>query len=272
MDALHFLCYISRQKEPSMKTRIIYLMTLILGFSFLLLSQEQKATGLIGQGDELYARRGDLAKAKEALTKYREALAAGEDKYECYWRMARVAYWIGDRTGDNDEKKKIFNQGIEDAKKAVELEPKRVEGHFWLGVNYGSYGEAKGILKSLSLVGPIKFEMVTVLRIDPRYENGGANRVLGRVYYKLPGFAGGSNKKSLLNLLKSKELGPQDGLTRIYLAETYLAMDEVEKARAELEFVLNMTADPNDAGQVAELPGQKEQARKLLEKKDFHKK
>ncbi len=118
--------------------------------------------------------------------------------------------------------------------------PTRAEGHFWLGVNYGSYGEAKGVLKSLSLVGPIKAEMGAVLRIDPGYENGGANRVLGRVYYKLPGFVGGSNKKSLLNLLRSKELGPKDGLTRIYLAETYLALDEVEKAREELEFVLNI--------------------------------
>jgi len=238
-----------------MKPRVFCLALIVLGGALFLLSQEQKTTSLIAQGDELYAQRGDLAKAKEALAKYREALAQGEDKYEAYWRMARVAYWIGDRTTDNNEKKTIFAQGIEDAKKAVELAPAKADGHFWLGVNYGSYGEAKGVLKSLSLVGPIKTEMGRVLRIDASYENGGANRVLGRVYYKLPGFAGGSNKKSLLNLLKSKELGPKDGLTRIYLAETYLALHDVQKAREELEFVLNMEADPKDAGQVAELPG-----------------
>ena len=255
-----------------MKSRVFYLIVIVLGLSFFLLSQEQKATSLIAQGDELYNQRGDLAKAKEALGKYREAAALGEDKYEAYWRMARVEYWIGDRTADNKEKKVIFGLGIEEAKKAVELGPKRADGHFWLGVNYGSYGEAKGVLKSLSLVGPRKAEMGAVLRIDAGYENGGANRVLGRVYYKLPGFVGGSNKKSLLNLLRSKQLGPKDGLTRIYLAETYLALDEVEKAREELEFVLNLEADPNDAGQVAELPDHKEQAKKLLQKKDFRKK
>jgi len=255
-----------------MKSRVFYLIVIVLGLSFFLLSQEQKKTSLIAQGDVLFDQRGDLAKAKEALAKYREALAQGEDKYEAYWKMARVEYWIGDRTTDNNEKKTIFGQGIEDAKKAVELAPTKADGHFWLGVNYGSYGEAKGVLKSLSLVGPIKAEMGAVLRIDAGYENGGANRVLGRVYYKLPGFVGGSNKKSLLNLLRSKQLGPKDGLTRIYLAETYLALDEVEKAREELEFVLNLEADPNDAGQVAELPDHKEQAKKLLQKKDFRKK
>jgi len=255
-----------------MKSRVFYLIVIVLGLSFFLLSQEQKATSLIAQGDELYNQRGDLAKAKEALVKYREAVAQGEDKYEAYWRMARAEYWIGDRTADNNEKKVIFSLGIEEAKKAVELGPTRAEGHFWLGVNYGSYGEAKGVLKSLSLVGPIKAEMGAVLRIDQGYENGGANRVLGRVYYKLPGFVGGSNKKSLLNLLKSKQLGPKDSLTRLYLAETYLALGEVEKAREELEFILNLEADPNDPGQVAELPDHKEQAKKLLQKKDFRKK
>jgi tetratricopeptide (TPR) repeat protein len=92
------------------------------------------------------------------------------------------------------------------------------------------------------------------------------------VYFKLPGFAGGDKKKSLEHLLKSKELGPNDGLTRIYLADTYLALDQVEKAREELEYVLKMEPDPNDPGSVAELPGQKEDARKMLGGKEFREK
>jgi tetratricopeptide (TPR) repeat protein len=253
-----------------MRTKLFFLAFIFLAFVVLVFSQEQKS--LIAQGDELYAQRLDLAKAKEALVKYQEALLTGENKYETYWKMARVEYWIGDKTENNKEKQAIFQQGIYHAKKAVEVEPNKVDGHFWLGVNYGVYGEAKGVLKSLFLVKPIKQEMNKVLELDRNYESGGADRVLGRVYFKLPGFAGGDKKKSLEHLLKSKELGPKDGLTRIYLADTYLALDQVEKAREELEYVLNMEPEPNDPSSIAELPGQKEDAKKMLEKKEFRKK
>ncbi len=224
---------------------------------------------LTTQGDELYAQRGDLAKAREALNKYQDALLAKEDPYSVYWRLARVEYWVGDHAATKDEKVKVFGQGVYHGKKAIALEPGKPDGHYWLGVNYGSYGEVKGVLKSLSLVGPIKDEMAKVLAIDPAYEDGGADQLLGRLYYELPGIAGGSNKKSLEHLLKSKELGPRVGLTRVYLADTYLDMGQVEKARAELESVLALEPDPRLIPETAQ---EKEMARKKLAGKEFAKK
>jgi len=229
----------------------------------------QAMGSLTSQGDELYTQRADLAKAKEALAKYLDALLAKEKEYDVYWRMARVEYWIGDHAATKNEKVKSFGQGIYHAKKAVALEPGRPEGHYWLGVNYGSYGEAKGILSSLSYVSPIKEEMNKVLAIDPAYEDGGADQLLGRMYYELPGIAGGSNKKSLEHLLKSRELGPRVGLTRIFLADTYLALGDVEKARAELEFVVAMEPDPRLIPETAQ---EKKQAEAKLKGKEFTKK
>jgi tetratricopeptide (TPR) repeat protein len=226
----------------------------------------QNNGSLIQQADILYEQRGDLARAKEVLGKCQEALIKGEDSYEAYWRMARIEYWIGDHAGNNGDKKRISEQGIYHAKKAVQLVEDRPEGHYWLGINYGAYGEAKGILKSLSLVKPIKEEMNKVLALNPSFDDGGADRVLGRVYYELPGFAGGSKKKSLEHLLKSREMGPRVGLTRIYLADTYLSLDDIEKAREELEFVMAMEPDPKLIPETAE---EKEMARKRLEKKEF---
>ena len=229
----------------------------------------QETKTLAQQGDDLYEQRGDLAKAKDALAKYQDALIAKEDAYGVYWRMARVEYWIGDHTADNDDKKQIFNMGIYHAKKAVTADPEKPEGHYWLGVNYGVYGEAKGVLKSLSLVNPIKEEMSKVLSLDPTFDDGGADRVLGRVYFELPGLFGGDNKKSLEHLLKSKELGPRVGLTRIYLADTYLALKDVQKAREELEFVIAMEPDPKLIPETAE---EKKMAEEKLKGKDFNKK
>lgn len=247
-----------------MKAKITFFFVFILIFTFSLFSQDTKE--LISQGDKLYSEMTEMASAKEALEKYREALSKTDDKYEAYWRISRILYYIGAHTDKKKEKRTIFLQGIYYAKKAVELEPEKSDGHYWLGVNNGVYGETRGVLKSLRLVKPIKRAMNKVVELDRGYEDGGADRVLGRVYFKLPGFAGGDKKISLEHLLKSKEFGPEDVVTRLYLADTYLALKEVEKARSELEYVLAMEPDPLWITGVDEY---KEEAKERLKKKQF---
>jgi len=255
------------KKEKPMKVKIFFMIFFFLSLSFSLFCQDPQE--LIAQGDKLYADMADMATAQEALSKYRDALLKDRGSYEAYWKIARIHYYIGSHTESNKEKKAIFSQGIYYAKKAIEVKPDKPDGYYWLGVLDGVYGEARGVLKSLFLVKPIKEAMNKVIELDRSYEDGGPDRVLGRVYYKLPGFAGGDNKKSLEHLLKSKEFGPNDPVTRCYLADTYLELKEVDKARAELEFVLSMTSDPRWALSIDEY---KAVAKETLQKKEFQKK
>lgn len=247
-------------------TRKAFFAVLFLAALAGLWAQAQDAAGLIAEGDALYAERAVPAKAQEAKAKYEAALAAGGDVYGASWRLARISYWIGDHTANKDMKKAILLQGIEHAKKAVELGPDKADGHFWLGVCYGVYGEAKGVLKSLSLVKPIKEAMRRVLEIDPAYDRGGADRVLGRVYHEVPKFAGGGEKKSLEHLLKSVEYGPRVGLNLLYLADTYISLDEFDKARETLETILTMEPYPDLLPETEE---ERVQARERLAKKPF---
>ncbi len=248
-----------------MKAKILFTLLIFFSFTIPLFSQEPEE--LIAQGDKLYAEMKDMATAQEARAKYQEA-ATKAGSYEAFWKLARVLYYIGDNTESKKEKKIIFSQGVYFAKRAVEMEPEKPDGHYWLGVNYGVFGETKGVLKSLSLVKPIKEAMNKVIELDRGYEDGGPDRVLGRVYFKVPGIAGGSKKKSLEHLLKSKELGPNDALTRCYLADTFLSLKEVDKAREELEYVLSMESDPR---WIAGVDDCKEDAKKMLQKKAFGK-
>ncbi len=243
---------------------------LVLGMLFLSLSlSAQSAEDLISQGDALYEQMADMETAQKAKSLYLQASGMMENRYEAMWRMARILYFIGEHTEKKKEKKAIFSQGVYYAEKAINLEPEKPDGHYWLGVNNGKYGETRGVLKSLFLVKPIKNSMNKVIELDRSYEDGGPDRVLGRVYFKLPGFAGGSKQKSLEHLLKSKEYGPEDPLTRVYLAETYLSLDRIDEARQELEFVLNMESDPRWIAGVEEA---KADARELLKHKKFRKK
>ena len=250
-----------------MRVRIFSIAFILLSFSLSLFCQDAKE--LTAQADALYAEMKDMATAQEALAKYRDAFIKADDKYDASWKIARMHYYIGAHTEKNKEKKAIFEQGIYYAKKAVELKPDKPDGYYWLGVVYGVYGEARGVLKSLFLVDDIKGAMNKVIEIDRSYEDGGPDRVLGRVYFKLPGFAGGDNKKSLEHLLKSKEFEPNDPVTRLYLADTYLDLKEVDKAKEELEFILSM---PSDSRWISGVDEYKAQAQEMLKKKEFQKK
>ena len=172
-------------------------------------------------------------------------------------------YFIGDNSTSSAEKLKIFKQAMDICKKAIALRPNGVEGHYWLGVHTGSYGETRGVLKSLFLKGDIIAEMNKAIAIDGSYEKGGAYCVLGRLYFKVPGLFGGSNKKSRLNLEKCRQLAPKNSVNLLFLAETYWDMDEKKLAIQALEELVNMEPDPD---WIPETEKDKVQGRILLKK------
>jgi tetratricopeptide (TPR) repeat protein len=249
-----------------MKTKVFIILFVVI-LPFTLLSQDDDQ--ILKQADDLFDKISDMETAEIALGLYRKALNLAENKYEPYWKISRLLYYIGENTEQKKGKKNIFSQAVYYAEKAIQLNPEKPDGYYWRGVNNGKLGESKGVLKSLSLVKPIKSDMNKVIELVPEYEDGGAYRVLGRVYFKLPGFAGGSNKESLKLLQKSIEFGPNDANTRLFLGDTLLALDEIEKAREELEFVLSLEDDPLWKSDVASA---KKQAHELFQNKKFKKK
>ena len=218
---------------------------------------------LIAQGDALYAQRADLAKAQEAAKLYAQALAQDPKSEQAAWKLSRTWYWVGSHV-PKDQKLAAFQKGVDAAKQAVAINPKSLPGHYWLGVNYGVYGSAKGIMESLSLVDPIKKEMALVIDLDPNYEAGGPYRVLGRLYFKLPGIFGGDNAKAVDYLKTAVAKGPQRYLNHIYLAEIYTEEDQQHEANQLLQAVIAGPAEPGYEPETAEW---KVQAKKMLEGK-----
>jgi len=213
-----------------------------------------------------YAKRADPASALAAVDGFRQAAAADASSYEARWEGARAAYFYGNYTradAPDREKMAIFDGGIKLATEAVALAPKGVEGHFWLGVLDGVYGEAKGVFKSLSLVPAIKQEMQACLDLDPAVEGWGPDRVLGRMYFKLPWFKGGDKAKSIAHLEKSLAGEPANALTRLYLAESYKSAGYAPKAVEQLKTVTTMTPDPRWEPEHPQIVAQ---AKKLLAK------
>jgi hypothetical protein len=87
--------------------------------------------------------------------------------------------------------------------------------------------------------------MNKAIAIDGSYEKGGAYCVLGRLYFKVPGLFGGSNKKSRLNLEKCRQMAPKNSVNLLFLAETYWDTHEKKLAIQALEELVNMEPDPD---------------------------
>jgi hypothetical protein len=115
----------------------------------------------------------------------------------------------------------------------------------WLAANMGALAESFGLRQGLKYRSAIKDELLAVLRIDPAFQEGSADRALGRWYFKVPGLFGGSNRKSEEHLRRSLTYAPNSTISHYFLAETLLDEGRKEEARAELQKVIDAPLDPD---------------------------
>jgi len=199
-------------------------------------------SGFADDPDALYADRENLASARRAVTIW---AAAPNDAhaFEASWKLARACYWLGGHALEK-ERKSFLEQGIKAGQKAVDLEPKKPEGHFWVAANMGALAEASGMMAGLKYRGPIKRELETTRQIDAAFMEGSADRALGRWYFKVPSLFGGSDKKAEEYLRASLTYNQDSTVSRYFLAELLVDEHRVEEARAELKRVIDAPFDP----------------------------
>jgi len=194
--------------------------------------------------DRLYADREKLSSALEAAMIWEARLAKNPRDFESAWKLAKTCYWLGGHVPEN-ERRKQFERGMDAAMKAIELQPNRPEGHFWLAADMGAMAEGFGLRAGIKYRGPIKKELETVLMIDAGFQQGSADRALGRWYLRVPRLFGGSKDKSVEHLKKSLTYAPESSATHFFLAETYLEMDKKDEAKRELQTVLAVPLHPD---------------------------
>ena len=214
--------------------------------------------------DALYSRREDLASARRASGIWAARLQRSPRDFEAAWKLARAQYWLGKHV-PADEGKGVLESGIAAARAAIAVEPGRPEGHFWLAANMGALAESFGLRQGLKYRGDIKDELLTVLRIDPAFQQGSADRALGRWYFRVPGLFGGSNKKSEEHLRRSLTYSPNSTVTLFFLSETLIDMGRRDEARAALQKLLDAPVDPAWAPEDREY---KDKARALMQTLD----
>ena len=210
--------------------------------------------------DALYDRRDNPASARQAADIWQTRVQRNPKDFESAWKLARARYWLGTHAPEG-ERRAFLEQGIAAARAAVVIEPDKPEGHFWLAANMGALAESFGLRQGIKYRGEIKDELLTVLRLDPAFQQGSADRALGRWYYKVPGLFGGSNKKSEEHLRRSLTYNPSSTASLYFLAETLIDLKRKSEARAVLDRLIAAPIDPAWAAEDREF---KEKAGRLL--------
>jgi tetratricopeptide (TPR) repeat protein len=225
-------------------------------------------------GEEIKAR---LEEAKKTYSNYykdsmnldrsismlKEILEKDPKNVEAMILLSRVWLTYGYVRAPNDEEKiRVFKNGMNVAKRAVKLSPKNPDAHFFYVANLGSRGETEGILKSLFLVPEIRSELELILELDPNHIYGLG--MTGLLYYTLPSFVGGDLAISEIYLRKAMRLDPNLTIVKIHLAKTLIKQDKYDEATIILKEVIEED-NPSD---YADWHINKKIARNLLSKID----
>jgi tetratricopeptide (TPR) repeat protein len=210
--------------------------------------------------EALYKQRDTIALAQQADQIWAGRVRQDAKNFESSWKLARARYWLGTH-GPEKARKDYLEGGIAAGRAAIAAAPDKPEGHFWVAANMGALAESFGMRQGLKYRGDIKNELETVLRLDPAFQQGSADRALGRWYYKVPGLFGGSNQKSEEHLRKSLTYNPNSTASLFFLAETLIDSKKKSEARDVLNRAIEVPLDPDWAPEDRDF---KEKARALL--------
>lgn len=219
-------------------------------------------TAPMTEADSVFLHGEDMGRDRQALSLLERVLETRPDEYQLLWRAARVYYHVGDDAAAG-EKQHYFERGIAAGQRAVALHPTGVEGHFWLGANYGGLSEVRGILQALQMIKQVRAEMETALRLQASYEDGGAYLALGQLDRQLPRLFGGSVKRAIAYLEQGLRVAPQNMSMRLALAQAYVDAGRRDDGRQQLLEILHMPVLPARARANR---ATQEKARQLLNK------
>lgn len=177
----------------------------------------------------------DYQQAQQALALYEELLPGSPPLLV---RLARTCFVLGALAPDAS-RTGYYEKGLTYAEKLLAQQPDGVAGHYWKALNLSGLADVNR-LRGFKLLPQIMDELERSLVLDETYDQAGAHRVLGRIYFEAPGWpvSVGNREKSLEQLTAAVRLAPDNSTNHLYLAETLLAMRRKPQAREELEKVL----------------------------------
>jgi predicted Zn-dependent protease len=144
--------------------------------------------------------------------------------------------WGDIRATTSEQKLAAYAAGREAARRATELTPGNALAHVLYGVSTARWGQAKGILRSLTLLPDVRAATRRSLELDPGLAV--AYALAGYVDFEVPTVFGGSLGRAEEAFRTGLRLDPRFTAMRVGLARVLVRQERLAEARRELEAVL----------------------------------
>lgn len=161
--------------------------------------------------DKKASMRNTAEGSAELIDSMTNELKTSTNSYDIYWQLSAIYYFHGDYyINDRTLKKAFFTQSKDYGLKAVALNPKGVDGHYWLAIAYAKWAESNGILDSLFYADDIVNELTEAINLNPSFLWGLAYAVRAKAYSLAPGWplSVGNKEYSYRDIQKALEIGP----------------------------------------------------------------
>jgi len=221
------------------------------------------ANGSLAEADSLLNSPAlSMTQAARALSLYQGRLAAAADRALVLARLGHTCFLLGQLVPEA-QAMQYYQQGQSYAETLIREEPHRVEGHYWLALHLCGQADVGGKFLGRRLLPRILEELQGAVALNAAYDQAGAHRVLGRIYYEAPGWplSVGDLAKSRQHLQAAVQLSPATSTNHLYLAQTLFRLNETKLARQELEQVLKST---RAAVKPQDLEEDRQEARRLM--------
>jgi tetratricopeptide (TPR) repeat protein len=214
----------------------------------------QTAAEHIVKGDEFFTAFED----QKALDEYLAAVQLEPGNYEALWKAARGIVDVSDLITGKDKastekRKKMYNDAVSYANKAVAANPGDTWGHFFLSSAMGNKALLMSTKDQIDASKKIRSEIDKAIEFDATNdlachalgrwqrrmaEIGGAKRFFGGLIYgSIPK---GSFAEAEKAFQKAIELKPEYANHHIELARTYMAMGKFDRAVPEYQKTIDL--------------------------------
>jgi tetratricopeptide (TPR) repeat protein len=185
----------------------------------------------------------DMNQAGKALTLCEGVLSAGTAPRPLVLeQLARTCFILG-QLAPKKYSEGYYRKGRVYAEMLIHEDPNRTGGHYWLALNLCGWADVGGYMMGRRLLPRIVEELERAVALDETYDQAGAHRVLGRIYFEAPGWpmSVGDLTKSLHHLQAAVRLAPDNSTNHLFLAQTMYRLHYPSLAQQQLEQVLKCT-------------------------------
>jgi tetratricopeptide (TPR) repeat protein len=195
--------------------------------------------------DSVVAAENSLVALEKALG--RTLTVIGTD-YDALWRAARACAWLADEFTDKKTRDQFAYHGVQYADAAKKLQPGKVEGHYYFGINTGLSATTKTI-SAYNMVPRVRDAAKAAVKLDEKFDHAGPLRLLGSVFAKAPPWPAsiGDLEEGLKYLAHAAKIAPDFPQNHLLYGDALAADEKVQEAAREYKLVLDAPSQPEYA-------------------------